>query len=174
MTTKVYNAKIESKSRKGTGIKINGEWVNGSEAQLSGFDWKQFVDLELEEGPRGKQIVSIALSGGGGAGSGAQNPRPAARANHGVQVGIEVGHAVNVATSIVASNVNVMEAVSDREILDRVFQLVPHVFARTEAARQLATQGQLAAPAEAHEPVPEPANPTPTAASLQAIMGGDL
>jgi|DEB0MinimDraft_10_1074344.scaffolds.fasta_scaffold04363_2 hypothetical protein len=171
MSTKVYNAKIESKSRKGTGIKVNGEWVNGSEAQLAPFEWKQIVDLELEEGPRGKQIVSIALSGGGGA---VADSRPASskRPNN-VQVGIEVGHAVNVATSIVASNVNVMEAVSDKDILDRVFALVPQVFKRTEAARDLAAQGVLGEAPVAPAPV-APAPVAPTAASLQAVMGGDL
>jgi hypothetical protein len=171
MSTKVYNAKIESKSRKGTGIKVNGEWVNGSEAQLAPFEWKQIVDLELEEGPRGKQIVSIALSGGGGA---VADNRPASsKRPTNVQVGIEVGHAVNVATSIVASNVNVMEAVSDKDILDRVFALVPQVFKRTEAARDLAAQGVLGEAPAAPAPV-APAPVAPTAASLQAVMGGDL
>ena len=56
---------------------------------------------------------------------------------------INVGHAINVATSIVASNVNVMEAVSDEDIAKRVFALLPLVYSEAMKARELAANNGM-------------------------------
>lgn len=69
------SGKVESKSRNGTGIKVQGNWYNGSPSTLAAIEWKDMVTITVD----GKNIISAqkdggesaapAASGGGGGGS---------------------------------------------------------------------------------------------------------
>lgn len=55
--------KVESKSRQGTGIKVNGNWYNGAKNVLAAVEWKDEVVMEVD----GNNVISItkqAQSGG--------------------------------------------------------------------------------------------------------------
>lgn len=40
--------KVETKSRAGTGVKVNGKWYNGAPSVLSVVEWKDEVELEVD------------------------------------------------------------------------------------------------------------------------------
>lgn len=54
---------VESKSRAETGIKVNGQWYNGSKAILADVKWKDSVELEVDSD--GKKIISASVTAGG-------------------------------------------------------------------------------------------------------------
>lgn len=51
--------KVESKSKKGTGIKVNGDWFNGTSQTLASVNWKDEISMEVD----GKNITSISVTG---------------------------------------------------------------------------------------------------------------
>lgn len=53
------SGKIESKSRKGTGIKVDGTWYNGSGEALANYKWKDFIEFEAD----GNTITKIKGNG---------------------------------------------------------------------------------------------------------------
>lgn len=56
------SGKIESKSRKGTGIKVDGTWYNGSKEALANYNWKDFIEFEAD----GNTITKVKANNGGG------------------------------------------------------------------------------------------------------------
>lgn len=54
---------IESKARSGAGIKVQGNWYNGSAGMLAGYEWKDEVVIVVD----GKNVVSINRPSGASA-----------------------------------------------------------------------------------------------------------
>lgn len=61
--------KVESKSRAGTGIKVNGVWYNGTKEQLAGIEWKSVVELESGEQNKITSIKLVSSRDSGSSGS---------------------------------------------------------------------------------------------------------
>lgn len=56
------SGKIESKSRKGTGIKVEGTWYNGSKEALANYNWKDYIEFEAD----GNTITKVKANSGTG------------------------------------------------------------------------------------------------------------
>lgn len=54
---------VESKSRAETGIKVNGQWYNGSKQVLASINWKDTVELEIDSD--GKKVISAKTTESG-------------------------------------------------------------------------------------------------------------
>lgn len=69
---------VESKSRKGTGIKVQGQWYNGEESMLANVPYQSQVTFEADGN---RKILSVGASaptpasGGGGGGSNSYDAR---------------------------------------------------------------------------------------------------
>lgn len=68
---------VESKSRNGTGVKINGVWYNGTTDQLVGVEWKAQATIEVDAKNKVTAVVgasapaaSTSPAAGGGSGGG--------------------------------------------------------------------------------------------------------
>jgi len=71
------SGKVESKSKKGTGIKVGGQWYNGSSQLLAEVNWKDTVEFEAD-GQNVVKILSVTKEDSGsapGGGSGSAQAR---------------------------------------------------------------------------------------------------
>jgi hypothetical protein len=59
----IVEGKVESKSKKGTGVKVGGVWYNGSAATLMPAVWKNDVKMEVDDE---RNVISCEAAGGGG------------------------------------------------------------------------------------------------------------
>lgn len=90
--------KIESMRRDRKGIKVDGEWYS-SFREINSVEWKDEVEFEYEQKGRYRNIQGAVRklgSGGGGSYSGNDN-RSGGRSNSFSSVGVELGHAANLA-----------------------------------------------------------------------------
>lgn len=86
---------VESKSRKGNGIKVDGEWYSTrTPAELAHIEWKDDVEFLYEQNGKYRNIKGKVTKVGGGSSSGGGS-RPAGGGYS--NVGVEVGHAANLA-----------------------------------------------------------------------------
>ncbi len=127
---------------------IGGEWYNFG-FQAPGVAEGDTVNVTFDVDQYGNQVKAHQVIEGGTnlqavPAAPAAQAAPANKNRVSTEVSINVGHAINVATSIVAANVNTMEAVSDSDIADRVFELLPKVYTMAQAARESAMTGTLA------------------------------
>ena len=95
--------KVESKSRKGNSIKIDGDWYGCfSPADLNHVEWKDEVKFSWEakgeyKNIKGPVVVTGADSGAGGS---APSASPVRNGN----LGVELGHASNLAMRMMEQN----------------------------------------------------------------------
>jgi len=73
--SKTITGKVTSRSKAGTGIKIDGgDWMNGNRAVLADAEWKSTVTVELDDEGKIVKVVAgetaPAASGGGSGGKG--------------------------------------------------------------------------------------------------------
>ena len=140
---------VDMVSNNGRGFLLNGwdGWFSAFEPrQLQGAKKGDYVQFMLVRKPRPDgqgEYMNVrgdltVVEGGAQSTAKPSNQAPVTR-----DVSINVGHAINVATSIVAANVNVMEAVSDEDIAKRVFALLPLVYSEAMKARELAANNGM-------------------------------
>jgi hypothetical protein len=105
--------KVESKSRKGNSIKIDGDWYGCfSPADLNHVEWKDEVKFSWE--PKGEYknikgpVVVVGSDSGGGGGSSAA---PVRNGN----LGVELGHASNLAMRMMEQNASLGCAVGSTD-----------------------------------------------------------
>ena len=124
---------------------IGGQWYSFG-FQNPGVSEGDTVNVSFDVDQYGNQVKSHQVIEGGTnlQAVPAAQAAPASKSRVSTEVSINVGHAINVATNIVAANVNAMEAVSDSDIADRVFELLPKVYTMAQAARESAMTGKLA------------------------------
>ena len=92
--------KVESKSRKGNSIKVNGDWYSTFKAEdLSHVEWKDEVEFLYEQKGQYKNIKGrVTKTGSSGGASNASNNSGGGGNRGGYSsVGVELGHAANLA-----------------------------------------------------------------------------
>jgi hypothetical protein len=88
--------KVESKSRKGNSIKVDGEWYGCfSPADLSHVEWKDEVKFSWEAKGEYKNIKGPVVVTGADSGAGGSAPSKSPTRNG--NLGVELGHASNLA-----------------------------------------------------------------------------
>jgi len=87
--------KVESKSRKGNSIKIDGDWYGTfSPADLSHVEWKDEVKFSWEPKGEYKNIKGPVVVTGADSGAGSS---PSSSPTRNGNLGVELGHASNLA-----------------------------------------------------------------------------
>ena len=111
------SGKVESMSRKGNSIKVGGEWYSVAPqavaTAMKGVAWKDEVEFMYEQKGQYKNIKGVVTVLGGGGSSVA----PAASRSGGgySNIGVEVGHAANLAMEMMGQKVLDAESVGTKE-----------------------------------------------------------
>lgn len=100
--------KVESMSKKGNSIKVNGEWYSvapqAAATALKGVAWKDEVEFLYEQKGQYKNIKGV-VSVISGAGSPAANSGRGGNGGGYSNIGVEVGHAANLAMNMMEQKI---------------------------------------------------------------------
>lgn len=99
--------KVESMRRDKKGVKVNGEWYS-SFNPISGVEWKDEVEFEFEQKGRYNNIKgAVRKLGSGGGGNNSGQYSGAGNRSYGYSnVGVEVGHASNLAMRMMEQRIS--------------------------------------------------------------------
>lgn len=154
---------VESKSRKGNGIKVEGEWYSTfSAADLNHIEWKDSVEFLYEQKGKYKNIKGKVekTASGGGAPSGTRS-LPASGGGYS-SVGVELGHAANLAMRMMEQT-EYEYAVGSPEYYKNFVSYTTDMYKVMKAIRAKVESGDISA-----APPPPPAAPEPD------VADGDL
>ena len=156
---------VESKSRKGNGIKVNGEWYSTySAADLNHIEWKDSVEFLYEQKGKYRNIKGKVekTASGGGAPSGTRS-LPASGGGGYSSIGVELGHAANLAMRMMEQAAAESERVGSPEYYKQFVTYTTDMYKVMKAIRAKVESGDISA-----APPPPPAAPEPD------VADGDL